>query len=108
MIDVMTESTLTLSQACKVLPHGRNGSRPHLSTLLRWIMRGVKSSDGRFVKLEAVRFGQKWLTSREAVARFVDSLTPRLDDSPASPPRSPSKRRCGGERAIKELEKLGI
>jgi len=106
MIDIFSDSTLTLSQASKILPTGRNGARPHLSTLIRWIQHGAKAPDGHAVKLEAVRFGEKWLTSREAVARFVEELTPRLDDRQL--PRTPNRQRREAERASRELDKLGI
>jgi hypothetical protein len=56
MIDVFGGDTLTLGQACDVLPCGRNGSKPHLSTVLRWILQGVPTYDGTSrVKLEASR-----------------------------------------------------
>ena len=42
MLDITTEDTLTLTDACKVLPRGRNGARPQLSTLLRWVLEGVR------------------------------------------------------------------
>ena len=41
MIDVTSDDALTLTEVCKLLPRGRNGSRPHLSTVLRWILGGA-------------------------------------------------------------------
>jgi len=100
MIDVTNSDTLTLTEACRVLPPGRNGSRPHLSTLLRWIMHGVPAPDGRRVRLAAVRMGGKWLISRAALADFAEALTPRLDTEPAPAwtPRGPLKDTAIGQR----------
>jgi hypothetical protein len=109
-IDVTSDDTLTLREACRLLPHGRNGARPHLSTLLRWILRGAPAPDGRRVKLAAVRCGAKWITSREALREFSLALTPApASDEPVSPPpRSPGQRRRASARAAEQLERAGI
>jgi hypothetical protein len=107
-IDVTSNDTLTLAEACRLLPRGRNGSRPHLSTVLRWILSGCPAPDGRRVKLAAVRCGAKWVTSRAALQEFVDALTPRQDLEPAPPPRTPGQRRRASERAAEQLEKAGF
>jgi hypothetical protein len=109
MLDITTEDTLTLIDASKILPRGRNGARPQLSTLLRWVIDGVRSLDGRLVRLEAVRRGRKWITSRQALKRFVAALTPAPSDSSASPPyRTPKQRERASERAARELDKAGL
>jgi hypothetical protein len=107
---VLFETTLGLVEAAQFLPRGRNSSRPHLSTLLRWILTGAKSPTGEVVRLEAVRLGSKWITSREALARFAERLTPSLADIAAEQraPRSPSARQRASQRAAKELERVGI
>jgi hypothetical protein len=110
MIDITSDDTLTLAEACRILPRGRNGSRPHLSTILRWILHGAPAPDGRRVKLAAVRCGAKWITSRTALREFVAALTPRVDGepAPAPPPRTPTQRQRANERAARELEKAGM
>jgi hypothetical protein len=60
-LDLLTEDTLTLQEACKELP-----GNPHVSTLWRWKQRGVGG-----VKLETVRIGTKHFTSRQALTRFL-------------------------------------
>jgi len=107
-IDITSDDTLTLAEACRILPRGRNGSRPHLSTILRWILRGAPAPDGRRIKLAALRCGSKWVTSRTALREFAAALTPRLDTEPAPPPRSPTQQRRASERAASELTKNGI
>jgi hypothetical protein len=104
IIDVMAEDTLTLAEACRVLPRGRNGSRPHLSTVLRWILQGAPAYDGRRVKLAAVRGGAKWVTSRAAIREFVEALTPPPDGEAARPPRTAKQRQRESERAGRELD----
>jgi hypothetical protein len=109
MLDITTEDALSLTDAAKVLPKGRNGARPQLSTLLRWILGGVRALDGRLVRLEAVRLGRKWVTSRQALQRFVAALTPSHSDTGASPPpRTANQRRRASERAGMKLEEVGI
>jgi hypothetical protein len=108
MIDITSDDTLTLAGACRILPRGRHGSRPHLSTVLRWILHGAPAPDGRRVKLAAVRVGCKWVTSRAALQEFVHALTPRLAGEPGPPPRSPTQRRRADGRAKKQLEEAGF
>jgi hypothetical protein len=107
MIDLSEEASLSLTQAARLLPPGR-GDRPvTLSCLLRWILRGARAPSGQLVRLEAVRVGGRWITSKEALQRFAEALTPSLDNTPPTP-RPPSARRRASERAIKQLEKMGI
>jgi hypothetical protein len=103
MIDLRNEATLSLSQAAKLLPPGRRGRPVTLPCLLRWILDGVKTPNG-VVRLEAARLGGRWLTSVEALERFADKQTPKLDDqSQAS--RTPGARCRASERATRDLRK---
>jgi hypothetical protein len=109
VLDLTTENPIPLAAAAKFVPPGRNGRRTHLSTILRWVVRGARSPSGELVRLEAARLGGRWITSREALQRFAERLTPRLSDEPMSPsPRTPGQRRWASERAARELEKVGI
>jgi hypothetical protein len=108
VLDLTTETALPLAAAAKLVPPGRNGKCTHLSTLLRWITRGAKGPTGEVVRLEAVRLGARWLTSREALQRFAERLTPRLDASPAPAPRTPRQRARAAAKAGAELERAGI
>jgi hypothetical protein len=109
MIDLTQESVLSLAQAAKLQPPGRRGRSMSLSCVLRWVLQGVRGPDGKVVRLEAVRLGGRWLTSREALQRFAEAQTPRLDGADSLPaPRAPSLRQRASERAAAELEKAGI
>jgi hypothetical protein len=107
-IDVTSPDTLTLTEACALLPRGRHGSRPHLSTVLRWITHGSPAADGRRVRLAAVRCGGKWVTSRTALNEFVAALTPRPGGDAPQAPRTAAQRRRAAARAERELEKKGL
>lgn len=65
MSNILDEELLTLTEAAKTLP-----DRPHCSTLLRWRTSGVNG-----VRLEAVKVGGRWFTSRQALRRFVRNTT---------------------------------
>jgi hypothetical protein len=106
-IDVTGDDTLTLAEACHVLPRGRNGSKPHLSTLIRWILHGSPGPAGRRVKLSAVRIGAKWVTSRAAIREFVKALTPRPNGD-VRRPRTPMQRRRASEAAAAGLAEVGV
>jgi hypothetical protein len=108
VIDLAIELPLSLADAAKLIPPGRSGKRCHLSTPLRWILKGAKALDGTVVKLEAIRLGGRWITSREALQRFAERLTPRLDTQPAPTARANSRRRRACERAAAELERRGV
>jgi len=103
MIDVNTEQLISLSEALRILPPGRRNKRPHLSTILRWIWHGV---DG--VKLEACRIGGRWLTSKQALQRFSEALTPDAADTAPAVPRAPATRQRESDRAGRALDKVGI
>lgn len=71
--------------------------------------KGLPSGYGVRVKLEAIKRGKKWLTSRAAVERFFAAL-PASTPTPTAPPiRTPSKRERGSARAEQTLKnKYGI
>jgi hypothetical protein len=108
MLDLTTEKPIPLAAACRLIPPGRNGRQTHISTLLRWILSGVRGPGGTRVRLEAARLGSRWVTSREAIQRFSESLTPRLDAELSPSPRSPACRRRAAERAGQVLERARI
>jgi hypothetical protein len=109
MIDLTSETLISLSEAARLLPRGRRNRPVTLSCVLRWVLDGVRLPSGSAVRLQAVRMGGRWLTSKEALQRFADAQTPRLDGQPEQPaPRAPSARQRDSERAAAALEKVGI
>jgi hypothetical protein len=103
MIDLQNEQLITLPQAANLVPPARNGKKTHVSTVLRWILKGI---DG--VKLEGIRIGGRWLTSTPALQRFGERVTPDLNGERSKGPRSPSQRERAIARAERRLERIGI
>lgn len=108
MIDLTTETAIPLTQAAKLIPPGRSGRKTHLSTLLRWVEAGAAGPGGSRVRLEALRLGGRWVTSREAIQRFAEALTPALTAPSPSPSRTLKQRETDNVRAARELEAAGI
>jgi hypothetical protein len=101
---------LSLAQAARRFPPYRLGRPVSPSCVWRWCHEGVKVPGVGVVRLECVRLSGRWLTSEEAISRFVARQTPAADGEAAAShaPRTPNQRRRAAERADKELEKLGI
>lgn len=109
MIDLINEKLIPLAQAARGLPPARQGRCTHISTLIRWIIHGCRSPSGEVVRLEAIRLGCRWMTSQEALQRFVDRLTPRIEDNPPGQrPQTVGQRSRASQRAAEELKKFGI
>jgi len=108
VFDLTTEALIPLAAAARLVPPGRNGKRCHLSTILRWIMTGAKAPDGTVVRLEGLRIGGRWTTSRQALQRFAERLTRRLDGPAPAGAHTPARRGRAAERAGAELENMGI
>jgi hypothetical protein len=108
MIDLTTETPIRLHEAARIAGSGRGGRPIHLSTVLRWVLRGVPGPSGKRVRLEAARVGGHWVTTREALQRWSEALTPRFDGEPSPAPRTPGRRRRASERAASRLEAAGI
>ena len=103
--DLTSEPALTLSQAAKLVPSYRAGRPTHVSRLVRWITNGVRTDDGRQVKLEALRLGGQWVTSAAAIQRFAEAMTPSQAGINSPPQTTPSRRRSA-ERDSRELDAI--
>lgn len=66
---ILSEDVLTLTEARGEIAAATN-RRPDKATLIRWIGRGCYGT-----KLEAVRLGSQWLTSKQALHRFLVART---------------------------------
>jgi hypothetical protein len=66
---VLSEDVLTIAQA-RVEIQNITGQRPDKATLTRWILRGVSG-----VKLDAAKIGPNWITSTQALNRFIVART---------------------------------
>ncbi len=76
MIDLERETILSLSQARRhPAMRTRSGKAPHPSKMYRLIAGGIKAADGERVALEALKLPAGWVTTAEAIQRFIDRLT---------------------------------
>ena len=97
MIDLSSETLLTFPQAAKFLP-----GNPHISTIHRWRLRGVRGC-----KLDTVLVGGRRFTSAEALERFAAHTTAAANGE-QPPTRTPRQRRRAIENAERELRENGI
>jgi hypothetical protein len=111
-IDIRYEKLIRLSDVPKLkcLPRGQGSKRPHIATIYRWSMRGLKG-----IRLETIRGGGSLCTSMQALQRFFDALTPeRRNERPCDfgfPPhgrRWLARRQREIERAERECDRAGI
>ena len=110
LTEIQSGGGLSLSAAGRLFPAHRGEGTVDPSTVFRWVTRGTRAADGRPVRLEAVRVGGRWLTSRGAVARFVTTLTTAADPNPrttAPVPRTPTARHQASEKAAATLKRMG-
>jgi len=84
-INLESDPLLTLGEACRLLPR-----RPSPATLWRWRAKGINGT-----RLECVRVGGKWYTTRAAMSEFVrrqtEAATP-IDDGPRERSASTQRR----------------
>jgi hypothetical protein len=98
---------LYLSRAATLFPPYRKNRPVTLSCLVRWVTEGVRGPSGQRVRLEAARCAGKWMTTPQAIARFIACQTP---DLPAQPPlsRTAATRQCALEQAAAQFQKIWI
>jgi hypothetical protein len=110
VVPVSAAADLTpIPQLIPLLPPGRGSERIHGSTLLRWILKGIRGPDGQRVRLRAVRVGSRWMSSSAWLGEFFEALTPVFRDADAAPaPRTPTARQRASQRAAEALQAAGI
>ena len=91
MIDLSTETLIPWQQVAKHVP-----GQPHVSTLHRWRLRGVRG-----IRLETLLIGGKRFSSREAITRFIVALN--ASDAPAAPAFTAAQRSRMSDAARQEL-----
>ena len=97
MIDIESETIITLGDACGYFPPEGVST----ATIARWIQRGVRG-----VTLETIAIGGRRCTSREAIERFIAAQN--ADDTHATPSITPAQRRRQSEAARMELACMGV
>ena len=110
-LNVLDEQRIDLAEAAKLL--GSESRPASVAKMSRAVNRGVLTEGGERVRLEAVRTGGCWLTSIEAVRRFVTRLTRDalgdggVADEPDGEPSTPvsARRRRQLASVDRELDK---
>jgi hypothetical protein len=97
-----TEPLVPLSVVPRLLPSSAEGKSINLSTVFRWITKGVKG-----IRLEAVLAGGRWYTSEESLRRFMTRLTEMTLPTGATILRSPSQACVAANHASFQLEARG-
>jgi Protein of unknown function (DUF1580) len=101
-IDLKSEKIIdALKQAPSYLGTGRNGKFPHKSFVLRAIKKGHHG-----FRLEALRVGNRWITSVEALQRWAEAQTEGAATRLAGAPVKSGRK--AAEQAARELDRLGI
>jgi hypothetical protein len=110
MIDLESERTISLQEAARRYPSGREGKPTHVATVLRHITMGVRGPNGEIVRLDGTRLGRRWITSIEAIQRFSERLTAATISNQAQAPgvATSASRKRELERIKRELDAAGI
>jgi len=108
MDEIATGDGIGLNEVCALMPSRKPGKRIHFSAAWRWATKGIKTTDGRIVKLETARVAGRLVTTRSALARFLAAQQSGIEQSATAPPRSAIRRRRDSERAGERLKKVGI
>ena len=104
--EVLAGTGLSLAKAARHIPPFRNNKPTSPSTIYRWIAVGVTLANGMRLRLEAIRLGGRWLTSTQAIERFILAQTPKFDETPIPSPRTTTQRAKAAERAGRQLDDL--
>lgn len=106
-IDVFSETVVSFNEATKKLPKTTRNKTIHISTMHRWVQRGLRSRDGMVIRLECVKVGGRICTSLEALERFFERLTGSVEvETPPSITRRQRLKQI--EEANRELDRAGI
>ncbi len=110
--EIVNGLALSMSAAGKIVPALRGESSTRPETIWRWCRHGHKLRDGTTIKLECARLAGRWLTSKPALARFLERVTaassPESTDPTSlapTPHSAASGKRC--EAAVRKLTSLG-
>lgn len=100
MISTLIEGAVPISKASTVWP---TRQCPHLATLHRWRLNGVRSSSGRRVFLQVLKVGGKIYLSLELILKFIEETNDATVLRRPTTESSESSSRAAG----KALEALG-
>lgn len=94
---LMSEGLIGLGAASKLF-----AQRPNAATVWRWVKSGANG-----IRLEAVRCGARYYTTKQAVTRFIAAQTDRPSHIPVETGLS-AERKASIDRANAILDAAGI
>jgi hypothetical protein len=97
---------LYLSAAARRFPSFRQGRPVSLSCLVRWLRDGVRGQNGERIHLEASRLAGRWITTPQAIVRFLEAQAPKLGGSGRGAPRASGVRQRASEQAGRSCHAL--
>jgi hypothetical protein len=68
---LLSEQLIPVYEIPRILPPSASGRRLHRAAVWRWVSKGLPDRHGVRIHLEAVRIGRHYVTSRQALARFI-------------------------------------
>ena len=105
---LLSEKLISFAQAARLIPPSRQGRPVSPSCIWRWHRYGVKTADGRHVRLDAAKLIHRFVTSEEAIQRFIAAQQP--EPIPVNSPhdsvqaaRSPARRQRESENALNRV-----
>lgn len=105
---IIAEGAMGMGPIARLVGASRGGRPTAPSTVTRWHTHGIRLPDGRLVFLEAIRLGNRLVTSRQAFLRFLHAQQSPAGGQPAAGPvRPPAARNRASEEAAKSLEAMG-
>jgi hypothetical protein len=118
--EIAAGNGLSCAQAAKLCPsyrrkHADADPRPleardpapcNPSTVFRWIMNGIRLNDGRRVHLEAAKLAGRYLTTPQALERFIAAQSHMTEQSGVG--HMPGNRSRAAARADAALQGIGI
>src|SRR5262245_39946892 len=103
MIEILYKNLGTFAQDAKLIPSRRKGRKCHVSTLFRWSSAGCRG-----VVLESIQIGGSRCTSAQALQRFFERLSQRVQSTPsdriADKLRTEEQRKKAAKKAGDELD----
>jgi hypothetical protein len=105
---LMGEGLLGMAETARLLGTFRGGRPCHASTIVRWCLDGVKLRNGQRLRLEHIRVGERLMTSKAALLRFLEAQQDPASIASTTAPRSPAERARANAKAEAELAEHGI
>jgi hypothetical protein len=108
LVEIANVHGIYLSAAARRFPPSRQGRQVTLGCMVRWILDGVRGPDGKRVRLEASRLAGKWITTPQAIVRFLEAQSPKIGNPGTEAPRSARARQRAADQAAAALSRLGM